>query len=185
IEPVQRWRKGHSLSASMLGMCVAHFGLALFVLGATTVESWSEQVDLSLKPGQSAQLGAHTFAMTKLREVQGPNYDAVEAEVAISKNGKQVAVVYPQKRIYRVQRMPMTEAGIANDWNRHLLVSMGDPLGDDAWSVRLQYKPMVRFIWMGAFVMAFGGLVAMLDRRYRQRVTANEPKLAAAEASTV
>jgi cytochrome c-type biogenesis protein CcmF len=185
IEPVQRWRKGHSLSASMLGMCVAHFGLALFVLGATTVESWSEQVDLSLRPGQSAQLGEHTFAMTRVRDVQGPNYDAVEAEVVISKSGKQVAVVHPQKRIYRVQRMPMTEAGIANDWNRHLLVSMGDPLGDDAWSVRLQYKPMVRFIWMGAFVMAFGGLVAMLDRRYRQRVMANEPKAAAAEPSTV
>jgi cytochrome c-type biogenesis protein CcmF len=120
-----------------------------------------------------------------VRDVQGPNYDAVEAEVVISKSGKQVAVVHPQKRIYRVQRMPMTEAGIANDWNRHLLVSMGDPLGDDAWSVRLQYKPMVRFIWMGAFVMAFGGLVAMLDRRYRQRVMANEPKAAAAEPSTV
>jgi cytochrome c-type biogenesis protein CcmF len=112
--------------------------------------------------------------MTKLGDVKGPNYEAVEAEVVISKDGKQIAVVHPQKRVYRVQKNPMTEAGIASDWNRHLLVSMGDPLGDGSWSVRLQYKPMVRFIWMGAFVIALGGVIAMMDRRYRQRVRADE-----------
>jgi cytochrome c-type biogenesis protein CcmF len=182
IEPIERLRKGHSLSAGVVGMCVAHLGLGLFILGATTVESWRQQIDLSLKPGQSAEVAGFEFKMTQLSEVEGPNYDAVEAEVAISKDGEQIAVVHPQKRTYRVQTMPMTEAGIDNDWNRHLLVSMGDPLGDDAWSVRLQYKPMVRFIWMGAFVIAFGGFIAMFDRRYRQRVAAAAP--AAAEATT-
>jgi cytochrome c-type biogenesis protein CcmF len=185
IEPVQRWRKGHSLSAGVVGMCVAHFGLALFILGATTTESWRRQIDVSLKPGQSAQVGEYSFAMTKLGPVEGPNYSATEAEVIISKGGKQVAVVHPQKREYRVQKSPMTEAGIANDWNRHLLVSMGDPLGDGSWSVRLQYKPMVRFIWMGGFVIAFGGLIAIMDRRYRQRARADERSPAAADASAV
>ena len=75
----------------------------------------------------------------------------------------------------------MTEAGIDSDVNRHLLVSMGDPLGDDTWSLRLQYKPMVRFIWFGAFTIAFGGVVAMFDRRYRQRVRADERSPAGAD----
>jgi cytochrome c-type biogenesis protein CcmF len=114
-----------------------------------------------------------------------PNYQAVESEVVITRGDEQVAVVHPQKRVYRVQTMPMTEAGIANDWNRHLLVSMGDSLGNDTWSVRLQYKPMVRFIWLGAFIIAFGGLVAVFDRRYRQRVTADSRSPSAAEVSTV
>jgi cytochrome c-type biogenesis protein CcmF len=184
IEPIDRLRKGHSLSAGVVGMCVAHLGLGLFIFGATTVESWRQQIDLSLKPGQSAEVAGFQFTMTKLSEVEGPNYAAVEAEVAISKDGEQVAVVHPQKRTYRVQTMPMTEAGIDSDWNRHLLVSMGDPLGDNAWSVRLQYKPMVRFIWMGAFVIAFGGFIAMFDRRYRQRVAAEASAPAAAEVTT-
>jgi cytochrome c-type biogenesis protein CcmF len=185
VEPVQRLRKGHSLSAGVVGMCIAHFGMALFILGATTTESWRQTIDVSLKPGQSAQVGEYTFAMMKLGTVEGANYTATEAEVVISKGDKQVAVVHPQKREYRVQKNPMTEAGIANDWNRHLLVSMGDPLGDGSWSVRLQYKPMVRFIWMGGFVIAFGGLIAMMDRRYRQRVRADERSPAAADASPV
>jgi cytochrome c-type biogenesis protein CcmF len=181
IEPVDRLRKGHSLSAGVVGMCVAHFGLALFVLGATTVESWKQQMDLSLKPGQSAEVAGFQFAMTKLSDVSGPNYEAVESEVRISRDGKQVAVLHPQKRTYRVQKTPMTEAGIDNNWNRHLLISMGEPLGGGAWSVRLQYKPMVRFIWMGAFVIAFGGLIAIFDRRYRQRVSVEARSPAAAE----
>jgi cytochrome c-type biogenesis protein CcmF len=181
LEPVQRLRSGHSLSAGMLGMCIAHFGLALFIVGATTVESWREQIDLSLSPGQSAQVAGYTFTMTKLGPVSGPNFEAIESEVVISRDGSEVAVVHPQKRVYRVQKSPMTEAGIANDWNRHLLVSMGEALGNNTWSFRLQYKPMVRFIWMGAFIMAFGGLVAVCDRRYRQRVAATATSPAAGE----
>ncbi|HTJ17918.1 MAG TPA: cytochrome c-type biogenesis CcmF C-terminal domain-containing protein, partial [Steroidobacteraceae bacterium] len=81
--------------------------------------------------------------------------------------------LYPQKRVYRVQKNAMTEAGIDGGWNRDLFVAMGEPLGDGAWSLRLQNKPMVRFIWLGALVMAIGGFVAVCDRRYRQRVTAD------------
>ena len=80
-----------------------------------------------------------------------------------------VATLHPQKRIYRVRTMPMTEAGIEVDWNRDLFVAMGDDLGAGAWSVRVQYKPMVRFIWLGALVMALGGFIAITDRRYRTR----------------
>ena len=80
-----------------------------------------------------------------------------------------MATLHPQKRVYRVQQSPMTESGIEVDWNRDLFVAMGDDLGAGAWSVRVQYKPMVRFIWLGALVMALGGLIAISDRRYRTR----------------
>ena len=95
--------------------------------------------------------------MNSLRDVAGPNYEAIESEVVISRDGEQIAVLHPQKRVYRVQKNAMTEAGIDGDWNRDLFVAMGEPLGDGAWSLRLQYKPMVRFIWLGALVMALGG----------------------------
>jgi len=172
IEPVQRLRKGHSLSASVLGMAVAHFGLAVFILGATTVESYKVETDLSLAPGQTAQHAGYQFTMNGLRNVAGPNYDAVESEVTISRDGKTVAVLHPQKRTYRVQTSPMTEAGIDVRWDRDLFVAMGEPLGNGAWSLRLQYKPLIRFIWLGALLIALGGVIAVSDRRYRQRATA-------------
>jgi cytochrome c-type biogenesis protein CcmF len=172
IEPVTRLRQGHSLSAGVVGMSVAHFGLAIFVLGVTTVESYHHESDLSLRPGQSTQLAGYDFKMISVRNVAGPNYDAVESEVVISRDGKQVAVLHPQKRTYRVQTSPLTEAGIDAGWDRDLFVAMGEPLGDGAWSLRLQYKPLVRCIWLGALVIALGGLVSVFDRRYRQRATA-------------
>ena len=173
IEPVDRLRKGHSLSAGVLGMSVAHLGLGLFILGATTVESYKQESDLSLAPGQSVEHAGYRFTMNSLREVAGPNYRAIESEIAISRNGKEVTVLHPQKRIYHVQQNPMTEAGIDGAWNRDLFVAMGESLGGGAWSLRLQYKPMVRFVWWGAFVVALGGLIATCDRRYRQRVAAD------------
>jgi cytochrome c-type biogenesis protein CcmF len=172
IEPVERLRKGHSLSAGVLGMSVAHFGLAMFILGATTVESYKVEKDLSLRPGQSAEVAGFTFTMNGLRNVAGPNYEAVESEVTITRNGKELSKLYPQKRVYRVQTNAMTEAGIDGGWNRDLFVAMGEDLRDGSWSLRLQYKPMVRFIWLGALIIAIGGFIAVCDRRYRQRVAA-------------
>jgi cytochrome c-type biogenesis protein CcmF len=173
VEPVSRLIKKQSLSAGIVGMSVAHLGLALFVLGVTTTQSYRSEIDLSLRPGQTAELGGFQFTMTKLGEVAGPNYEAVESEIRVTRDGEEVAVLHPQKRIYRVQKNPMTEAGIDSRWTRHLLVSMGAPLGDGSWSLRLQHVPMVPFIWLGAFTMAFGGLIAALDRRYRSKVTAD------------
>jgi cytochrome c-type biogenesis protein CcmF len=174
VDPISRWRKGHSLPASIIGMSVAHFGVAIFIIGATTVESYKEEADLSLKPGQTVEHAGFQFTLNKLEEVSGPNYEAVQGEVVITRDGEQIAVRYPQKRVYRVQKQALTEAGIDASWNRDVFVAMGEPLGDGAWSFRLQYKPMVRFIWLGAAIMALGGLIAACDRRYRKRVTVTE-----------
>ncbi|MET0987416.1 MAG: heme lyase CcmF/NrfE family subunit [Steroidobacteraceae bacterium] len=172
VEPISRLRHKQTLSPAVLGMAIAHFGLALFVIGVTTVRSFNVEKDLSLRPGQSVHVAGFDFAMESTRHVSGPNFEAEEAVIRISKNGREVSVQHPQKRVYRVQKTPMTEAGIDAGWSRDLFAAMGEPLGDGAWSMRLQYKPMVRFIWFGCLVMAIGGLTAVCDRRYRARAQA-------------
>jgi cytochrome c-type biogenesis protein CcmF len=167
IEPLQRWRAGHTLSLSVLGMCIAHFGLAFFVFGVTVLKTYDAERDLSLRPGESAKVGEYDFKLLSLQQVEGPNYSATQGDVEVSKAGEQIALLHPQKRKYRVQASVLTEAGIEAGIHRDLIVSMGDQLGQQAWSMRIQYKPMIRFIWLGALVMALGGFVAVLDRRYR------------------
>jgi cytochrome c-type biogenesis protein CcmF len=182
-EPISRLRQGHKLSAAVLGMSIAHFGVGVFTLGVSGVESFKIEKDMPMAPGAQATIGDYTFKFAAARRVEGPNYSAVEAEVPITKNGRLVRVLHPQKRIYRVQQNPMTEAGIAVGWTRDLFVALGDDLGGGAWSMRFQYKPLVRYIWLGALLMAFGGLVAVSDRRYRAaRATEDVPATGAAVA---
>ena len=102
----------------------------------------------------------------------------------VSKDNRQITVLRPQKRVYRVQNNPMTEAGIGSSLSRDLIASMGDELGENTWSMRIQVKPMIRFVWLGAVIMALGGFVAVLDRRYRtvRRTEAVEVSAAASVA---
>jgi cytochrome c-type biogenesis protein CcmF len=169
IDPVARMRAGHSLSPGIIAMSIAHIGLGLFVLGATTVETYKIEKDLSLSSGQSAQIAGYDFTLEKMEKVSGPNYNAIQSTVRITREGKEVALLHPQKRVYRVQTSPMTEAGIDYQWRRDLFVAMGDDLGNGVWSFRIQYKPLVRFIWLGALVMAIGGFIGVLDKRYRTK----------------
>jgi cytochrome c-type biogenesis protein CcmF len=167
IQPLRSWRSGVRLTPAVLGMSVAHLGVGLFVIGVTTVQAFSIETDRALRPGESIEIGNYEYQMRELRDVKGPNYSAREAVVEIRRNGEFVAEVRPQKRQYLVQKSPMTEAGIDAGWNRDLFVALGDQIGPDTWSVRVQYKPMIRFIWLGCLVMALGGLIAVGDRRYR------------------
>jgi cytochrome c-type biogenesis protein CcmF len=167
------------LSRGVVGMTVAHIGVAMFCIGVTVVQSYRIEKDVALKPGQSVELQGYKFKFDSLEQVAGPNYDAVQSHFTITEGDRLVAKLNPQKRIYRVRTMPMTEAGIEVDWNRDLFVAMGEDLGDGAWSLRLQYKPMVRFIWFGALVMSIGGLIAITDRRYRTRKSEASDKLGA------
>jgi cytochrome c-type biogenesis protein CcmF len=169
IDPVNRIRNRHSLSPSVIGMCIAHFGVAIFVLGVTVAKSYTADRDTSLSPGESVALGKYELTFVSVRDIEGPNYMATEAEVIVKEDGAVIATLHPQKRIYRVQKNPMTETDFLADWNRHISVAMGEPLGrtGDTWSMRLQYRPLVRFVWLGALIMAFGGIVAILDKRYR------------------
>ena len=148
-------------------MSIAHFGVGMFAFGVVVVSSFSVEADRSLRIGEGVSVAGYDFQLKGLTEVQGPNYRAIEGNVEVRRNGTHVADLRPQKRTYLVQQNPMTEAGIDAGWNRDIFVALGDPLGNEAWSVRLQYKPMIRLIWLGAIVMALGGVVAVSDRRYR------------------
>ena len=108
--------------------------------------------------------------MAGLSNVQGPNFSAIEAEIEVRKDGEHIDTIRPQKRQYLVQKSPMTEAGIRAGLDKDLFVALGDQLGNNTWSVRIQYKPLIRFIWLGAMIMALGGLIAISDRRYRVNV---------------
>ncbi|MDX1405414.1 MAG: heme lyase CcmF/NrfE family subunit [Woeseiaceae bacterium] len=177
IEPIRSWRRAPGtpgMTRSAMGMSLAHFGVGMFTLGVTIVSAFSVEADRSLRPGESVEVAGFEFALRGLQNVQGPNFQALEGEIEVRRNGEFVAELRPQKRTYIVQQNPMTEAGIDAGWNRDLFVALGDPLGNDAWSVRLQYKPLIRFIWGGALIMALGGIVAASDRRYRLRATASE-----------
>ncbi|MEM1261548.1 MAG: heme lyase CcmF/NrfE family subunit [Pseudomonadota bacterium] len=157
------------------GMHIAHIGVGVFTLGATVVSTFSIETDQAIRVGESVSVAGVEFRLRDLRPVVGPNYDAQEGEFEIRKDDKLIGLVSPQKRTYRVQKNPMTEAGIDARLSRDWFVALGEPLGGGAWSVRIQYKPMLRWVWLGALIMAFGGLVAISDPRYRRRrVTAKD-----------
>ena len=183
IQPLRSWRReagAAGITRSALGMSVAHFGVGVFTLGVTIVSAFTIETDEVMQPGRSLSAGQYEFIMREVADVQGPNYIAREGVIDIRRGGEFVTQLRPQKRQYQVQKSWMTEAGIDPGWNRDLIISMGDPVGGDAWSVRVQYRPLVRFIWLGALIMAFGGLLAASDRRYRARARAAEPAGAAA-----
>ncbi len=170
IDPIRSWRRAEGaarITPAMLGMAVSHLGVGLFVIGVTLVSAFNVETDQSMRPGQTLDVAGHEFELRELRDVQGPNFSAIEGAVEIRRDGEFIGEVRPQKRQYLVQKNWMTEAGIQAHWNKDLFIALGDQLGQDAWSVRIQYKPMIRFIWLGAIVMALGGLIAVTDRRYR------------------
>ena len=170
IRSLRRQPGTPGITRAALGMSIAHFGVGMFTLGVTIVSAFSTEADRSMVVGQPVEAAGYEFELRSLRNVEGPNFRAIEGEIEIRRDGEFVAELRPQKRTYLVQQNPMTEAGIEVAWNRDLFVALGDSLGQGAWSVRLQYKPLIRFIWLGCLVMALGGIVAASDRRYRVNV---------------
>jgi len=161
------WRKRPTRSRAHLGMVVAHLGVAVFVVGVTLVKGYEAERDLKMKPGDSVELAGYAFLLEDVSAADGPNYRAARARIAVSREGRPVTVLYPEKRVYTVQDMPMTEAAIDPGLTRDLYVSLGDPLEGAYWLVKVQHKPFVDWIWTGCLIMALGGLLAASDRRYR------------------
>jgi cytochrome c-type biogenesis protein CcmF len=152
------------------GMWIAHLGIAVFIIGVTFVTQFDIEKDVRMSPGEEYQLGAYLFRFDGAEPHRGPNYRAQRGTVRVFRDEREVAVLHPEKRVYQVQTKPMTEAGIDAGFTRDLYVSLGEPLGDGDWSVRLYYKPFVRWIWLGGVLIAVGGLLAASDPRYRMRV---------------
>jgi cytochrome c-type biogenesis protein CcmF len=170
LVPLARLRNRQPLPAAVLGMVVAHFGIGLATLGITGVQSFKVEKDFALGIGQAASVAGYDFKLAALRDVRGPNYLGVEAEVIVSREGREVTVLRPQKRLYNSGGNPLSEAGIEVGAARDLFAALGDELGQGRWSLRLQYKPLIRYIWLGAILVALGGGIAAFDRRYRLRV---------------
>ncbi len=158
-----------ALGRGFTGMTVAHLGAAVFIAGVTWTTGAGVERDVRLAPGESATLAGYSFRFEGVSGRLGPNYRALRGTLHVSRGGEPVAVLHPEKRTYISQAQPMTEAAVHAGFTRDLYVALGDqPVQEDgAWTMRLQYKPLVRWIWLGPIMMAIGGLLAASDRRYR------------------
>jgi cytochrome c-type biogenesis protein CcmF len=149
------------------GMTLAHVGLGIWALGVTGVCSFGDEKDVRLAKGASADLAGYTFTFEGAGEQAGPNYTAQQATVLVEHNGRLLATLYPQKRLYPSQGTVQTESSIDAGLVRDLYVSLGEGYDDGSWSLRVYYKPVVRLIWLGGILMFLGGVLAASDRRYR------------------
>ena len=149
------------------GMVLAHAGIGVFILGVTMVKSFESASDVRMSFGETTTVGGYAFKFLGVEEYKGPNFIAARGKIEVSVDGKVLRTMAPEKRIYTVQRMPMTEAAIDSGIFRDLYVSLGEALDQQTWVVRVQYKPLVDWIWWGCLLMAFGGFLAASDRRYR------------------
>ncbi|MES9992232.1 MAG: heme lyase CcmF/NrfE family subunit [Candidatus Thiodiazotropha sp.] len=174
------WVDLKSGGRSYYGMILAHLGVAVFIVGVTMVSNYGIEQDVRMSPGDVSEIAGHSFMFEGVKRTPGPNYNAHRGTFQVSKDGEHLTTLEPEKRTYFVQTKPMTEAAI--DWGltRDLYVSLGEPLGGGDWSLRLYYKPYVRWIWLGGLLMGLGGILAVTDRRYRtarvksaQRVDSN------------
>jgi cytochrome c-type biogenesis protein CcmF len=167
------------LPRAFIGQCTAHCGFGVTIVGVVMTSYFSVDEHRRLAPGDSAELAGYEFRFIDLHTFDGPNFRATEGRFEIVRDGKLLTTLKPQKRLYHVRNMPMTEAGIEPGFTRDLYVSLGEPLDGGAWSVRMHYKPFVRWIWLGALMMACGGLLAILDPRLLSPARSREPVVAA------
>ncbi|HRI37224.1 MAG TPA: cytochrome c-type biogenesis CcmF C-terminal domain-containing protein, partial [Nitrospira sp.] len=139
----------------------------VFIVGVTMVKGFETEKDVKMNVGETATIGDYTFRFDGAQDVVGPNYTAARGNFSVSRDGRETTVLNPEKRRYTAQNQIMTEAAIDAGLLRDLYVSLGEPLDDGAWSVRLYHKPFIDWIWGGCFIMALGGVLAISDRRYR------------------
>src|ERR1700754_3746038 len=169
LRPANRefYKRLRALPRPLVGMLLAHLGVAAFAFGVSMVKTYETERDVKMSIGDTTEVAGHVFTLRGLQRVQGPNYDAVQALVDVTRDGREVATLQPEKRLYRVQGTPMTEAAIDRGLTRDLYVSLGEEIDGGAWIVRVYFKPFVNWIWGGCLMMTLGGGLSPSDRRYR------------------
>ena len=155
------------LSRSHWGMVLAHLGVAMTVWGIAFSQNYSIERDVRMNVGDTVKIADYDFTFKGISDANGPNYIGGKAQIDITRHGKSEATLFAEKRLYTVSKMPMTEAAIDWGFTRDLYVALGEKLDNNAWALRLYYKPFIRWIWLGGLFMALGGLLCMFDRRYR------------------
>jgi cytochrome c-type biogenesis protein CcmF len=154
------------------GMLVAHAGIGVFIFGATMANGFESKQELKLQVGDDVTMAGYAFRLQGIAPSKGPNFEALRATVLVTRNGAAEATLHPEKRIYRAQQMPLSQASLDVGVTRDLFVALGEPAGEQAWTLRLHVKPFMAWVWVGCLLMAFGGLLAASDRRYRMGVAA-------------
>jgi cytochrome c-type biogenesis protein CcmF len=172
-----RLRANGKFTPEMLGMVLAHFGIAVFLIGALLVEAQNVQRELAMKPGQTIELAGYGFRFEGVEETRGPNYLSDLGHVQVLRGDKPLVRLNPEKRAYASGGQVMTEAGIRPSLFGDVYVALGEHLGDGAWAVRVHIKPFVRWIWLGALLMALGAFVTATDRRFRRKPEASKPEV--------
>jgi cytochrome c-type biogenesis protein CcmF len=165
-----RMKKPGRIPPSFWGMHLAHLGIAVITVGITMVKSYEVERDVRMGLNDTVTIENYSFELTGVSDVDGPNYKALRGDIKVTKDGKYLEMLYPEKRKYFSSAMPMTEAGIDSGLFRDLYVSLGEPIEGKRlqWSVRVFYKPFVSWLWYGSILMVLGGLLAVSDRRYRK-----------------
>lgn len=158
------WEKFTHITRRQLAMFTAHLGVAVCVIGIAVSSNFSVEKELSMSPGDTAKVGPYIFQFTQLTNVEGPNYSGAAAFFKITRNGKIISTMIAQNRIYTVQKVAMSEAAIDAGIFRDLYIALGEPLQNNAWGIRLYYKPFVRWIWGGGILMLIGGLLAFFEK---------------------
>jgi len=162
------------LSLSYYAMFVAHAGIAVTTVGVGLTSIYTEERDIRMEVGQHVEVIDYEFILEKLEHIDGPNYEAEQATIKVMQDGEFLREMKPQKRRYLASGSTMTEVALDTGLFRDLYVAMGEPLTETAWAMRVHLKPFVRWIWLGALMMAFGALLAVADKRYRKRVAAEQ-----------
>ncbi len=165
----EAWFKARQIPRALVGMMVAHLGIAAFCFGVVMVKSYEVERDVKMAVGDTTTVRGYTFTFGGVQELQGPNYVAVQGLMQVVRGDGAPLQMRPEKRIYRVQKNPMTEAAIDAGVTRDLYVSLGEQVEGGAWIVRVYVKPFIDWIWGGCLLMALGGLLAVTDRRYRRK----------------
>lgn len=173
------------LSASYWGMLCAHIGIAVCALGVGLSTVYDVQKDLRMVPGDTQSVAGYDFRFDRLDLVQGPNYTASRGQISVFKNTQFITVLYPEKRNYSARNQVMTEADIDGSITRDLYVSLGEPLKGQAWAIRLHVKPFVRCIWLGGIMIGLGGLLSVMDKRYRRRRKQSSPAVSSDQGAVV
>lgn len=167
VEKTPRFVRVKKLSRSQWGMVVAHVGVAVCIVGVVLVSHYSVQRDVRLMPEDTLELGGYTFQFLGVRTLQGANYSGVQGEVLVSHNQRPVALLTPEQRVFNAGKTALAKTAIDMGLFRDVYVALGEPLAQNAWSLRIYIKPFIRWIWGGGLLMALGGVLALSDRRYR------------------
>jgi cytochrome c-type biogenesis protein CcmF len=161
--------KFKSISRTQWGRVIAHSGFAICAIGIIITSAYSTQRDVRMSPHDLVTIGPYQVQFAGTKPLQGPNYNGHEGKFVVFKNAKIYGILNPQLRVYTVQKMALAKTAILIRPFHDLYIALGEALENDAWSMRIYYKPFVRWIWLGGILMLCGGIIAAMDRRSLSR----------------